>query len=71
MRNFIEDYLQNPATAVAEGTAAINKKSWLEHIDDEMVWQQIASPEFRLYEEIIFSPPIEDRSRSNTYPIVA
>lgn len=71
MRNFIEDYLQNPAIAVEDGSAAINRKSWLEHIDDEMVWQQIASPEFKLYEEIIFAPSIEDRSRSNTYPVVA
>lgn len=56
MRTFIEDYLQNPSQAVA------NAKSATSHLDadEEMIYAQLASPEFRLYEEIILSRESED-----------
>ena len=52
MRNFIGDYLVNPSQAIK---AAVNEPmDWADNIDEEMIWQQLASSEFKLYEEIIF-----------------
>lgn len=53
MRNFIEDYLQNPSLAVA--AAQNTPMGWTEDIDEDMIYSQLASPEFRLYEEIILN----------------
>lgn len=61
MRNFIEDYLQNPSLAVA--AAQNTPMGWAEAIDDDMIYSQLSSPEFRLYEEIILSPSPEDSAQ--------
>ena len=53
MRSFIEDYLQNPSLAVA--AAQNTPMGWTEDIDEDMIYSQLASPEFRLYEEIILN----------------
>ena len=53
MRNFIEDYLVNPAQAIK--AAGSTPMAWADNIDEEMICQQIFSPEFQLYEEIIFA----------------
>ena len=58
MRNFIEDYLQNPSLAVA--SAQNTPMGWTEDIDEDMIYSQLASPEFRLYEEIILNASSED-----------
>ena len=61
MRNFIEDYLVNPSQAIK---AAVNEPmDWADNMSDHMIYQQILSPEFRLYEEIIFSSSKERYSR--------
>jgi hypothetical protein len=52
MRNFIEDYLVNPSLAIE--TAQKTPMVWADDVDEEMIWQQLASSEFKLYEEIIF-----------------
>ena len=54
MRTFIEQYLQNPAEAIALTSGRANSTDWMDNIDDEMIYSQLSSPEFRLYEEIIF-----------------
>ena len=51
MNSFIEDYLQNPAQAI-ENARQTNSCSWYDQIDEDMIYAQIASPEFRLYEAI-------------------
>lgn len=58
MRNFIEDYLHNPSLAVA--AAQNTPMGWTEDIDEDMIYSQLASPEFRLYEEIILNASSED-----------
>ena len=58
MRNFIEDYLQNPSLAVA--AAQNTPMGWTEGIDEDIIYSQLASPEFRLYEEIILNASSED-----------
>lgn len=53
MRTFIEDYLVNPTAAIASAAEASANLAWAEDIDDEIIWSQISSPEFRMYEAII------------------
>ena len=65
MRNFIEDYLVNPSLAVA--AAQNTPMGWTEDIDEDMIYSQLASPEFRLYEEIIFPSSSEDSPRESVY----
>ncbi len=60
MRNFIEDYLVNPSLAIE--TAKETPMNWADDINEEMIYGQLASPEFRLYEEIIMAPSAEDLS---------
>ena len=51
MYTFIEDYLKSPSDAI--GKAMTEQKKRLADVDDELIYSQIASPEFRLYEEIV------------------
>ena len=55
MRNFIEDYSYDPAQAIMNAKVLADKKFEDFVIDEEMIWQQLSSPEFRLYEEIVLS----------------
>ena len=50
MKTFIEDYLLDPSQAIAN---ARRIDSWADAIDDNIIYEQLASPEFRLYEEIV------------------
>lgn len=60
MRNFIEDYLNNPTLAVAAAVDSLTDIDRFADIDEESVYKQIATPEFRLYEEIILSMSADD-----------
>ena len=42
----------NPSLAIE--TAQKTPIAWIDDLDEEMIWQQLASSEFKLYEEIIF-----------------
>ena len=53
MKTFIEEYLQNPAQAISNAQKSSNEPSWADNIDDELIYSQIASPEFSLYQSII------------------
>lgn len=55
MKSFIEDFVQNPCQAIAAARQITDTRSWYENIDEDMIYAQIASPEFRLYEDIILS----------------
>lgn len=60
MRNFIEDYLNDPSGAVS---AAVNESSFVnfgKDFDEDLIYEQISSGEFRLYEEILFSGTTEN-----------
>ena len=58
MGSFIDEYLRNPANAVASARECAGRKSW--KIDDDLIYKELASPEFRLYEEIIFCMAADD-----------
>ena len=53
MCTFIEDYLNSPSAAIAR--AMNEQKNRFNDIDEEQSYPQRASPEFRVYEEIILT----------------
>lgn len=53
MKSFIELYLKNPTMAIAEAKQSVEEESWFDVVDDNAIYEQLASPEFRLYEQII------------------
>lgn len=61
MNAFIEDYLQCPTSAIAAAEQLSQNLAWASDIDDDMIYETLASGEFRLYEEIIFSMSADDR----------
>lgn len=71
MRSFIEDYLQDPVQAIANAREISAASSWYDNVDEDMVYAQIASPEFRLYEEMIFTPSVEDSDKSRVFAVVS
>ena len=52
MRSFIEDYLHNPSAAIAKASESM-KGTWHDAINEEDIYSQISSPEFRLYQELL------------------
>lgn len=48
MRNFIEDYLMNPAAAIASAKEETSAREWMNTISEDIICSQISSPEFRL-----------------------
>lgn len=53
MYNFIDDYLNNPSNAVAAAVESSREQKWYDSIDQESIYKDLASPEYRLYEAII------------------
>ena len=53
MYNFIDDYLYNPSKAVAAAAESSRNQNWYDSIDEEDIYKDLASAEFRLYEAII------------------
>lgn len=66
MCNFIEDYLSDPSQAVSAALAAVHNSEWYDNVDDDVIYTQISSPEFRLYENIIFSMSADDSRHAET-----
>ena len=58
MSTFIEDYLSNPSLAIAE--AKNRPLSWADDVDEDFIYSQISTPQFRLYEAVILAPSTED-----------
>ena len=71
MRSFIEAYLLDPTQAIADACQTAQTDSWSDNIDEDMIYAQIASPEFRLYEAMIFSSQSDDRRDSHTFAAVS
>lgn len=60
MYNFIQAYLEDPSQAVSSALESLHKTNRFDDIDDDVICSQLSSPEFRLYENIIFSMPADD-----------
>ncbi len=54
MRTFIQTYLQNPSQAIADARINAYDKFWVDQFDEDKIYAELSSPEFRLYEEIIY-----------------
>jgi hypothetical protein len=52
MKTFIEDYLVDPSQAIANAAASVVSSDL---VDENSIYEQLDSPEFKLYEAIIFS----------------
>lgn len=55
MCNFIEEYLKNPSQAVAVARKSADDRFLGLDCPDDEIYSQLASPEFRLYEQITVS----------------
>ena len=54
MNNFIEDYLQCPTSAIASAQERSRNLPWSSDIDEEKIYDSLASGQFRLYEAMIY-----------------
>ncbi len=69
-KTFIEEYLRNPAAAIDRSKESMTGK-WYDSIDEELIYRQISSPEFHLYEEIVFCPSEEENPYQSRFATVA
>ena len=53
MCNFVQDFPADQSGTMATAIQEARSLRWADLIDDESIYCQLASPEFRLYEEII------------------
>ena len=60
MGTFIEEYLQDPSRAISSALEQLTKTNKFDQVDDESIYQELATGEFRLYEEIILSTLSEE-----------
>ena len=67
MRTFIEDYLQDPSMAIAAARQTADSEFRFENVDENTIYHQLASGEFRLYEEMIFASTSESALSSRVY----
>ena len=55
MCNFIEDYLADPSAAIQSALPSVEARFSSIDCNDDMIYAQLSSPEFRLYEQITLS----------------
>lgn len=60
MGTFIEEYLQDPSMAISSALEQLAKTNRFEQVDDDSIYNELATGEFRLYEEIILSQLSEE-----------
>lgn len=53
MCNFIDDYLYNPSKAVAAAAEKSRSQKCYDSVEEESIYKELASPEYRLYEAIV------------------
>lgn len=71
MRTFIEDYLNDPASALSNAIKCADSITWDIDIDENHIYEEIASPEFRLYEEVVMASINENTPHASGYAVVA
>ncbi len=69
MADFIEDYLHNPTLSILEALNKLDRTDRFDSINEDDIYTQISSGEFRLYEEIIFSSASEDFPQAENYAV--
>ena len=71
IHDFIEGYLSDPAQAVSNARNEADQRFWYDEFDDEMIYNEIASPEFHLYEEIVMADDKQNFSHAGRMVSVA
>jgi hypothetical protein len=66
MKSFIEDYLDNPTTAIARAAESMTGK-WYDNVDEEQIYAQLSTPQYRLYESIVLSPSEPEFQRLSAF----
>ena len=67
MGTFIEEYLKDPSWAISSALEQLTKTNRFEQVDDESIYRELSTGEFRLYEEIIFTPLSEESPSQKTF----
>ena len=60
MGTFIEEYLKDPTLAISSALEQLTETNRFEQVDDESIYSELATGQFRLYEEIIRSQLSEE-----------
>ena len=63
MGTFIEEYLKDPSLAISSALEQLTETNRFEQVDDDAIYNELATGEFRLYEEIILSQLSEESPR--------
>lgn len=71
MCSFVEDYPGNKAQALVTLKSMADSMQWCDNVDDDLIFSQLDSGEFRLYMEMVFCDAAEDSPRANSFSIVA
>ena len=71
MRTFIETYLADPSKAVDEARQRLDTEAWIDDFDEDRIYEEIASPEFHLYEEMIMCDIEDIAPRASGFAVVA
>lgn len=71
MNNFIEDYLNNPAQAISAARERADYRFDNAQYDEEQIYNEIASPEFRLYEAVVMSGTNDNTPHTGIFAVVA
>lgn len=71
MSTFIEDYLQNPSQAISSARERAETRFKFDSFDEEMIYKEMASPEFHLYEAVLMSDTNENTPRAAAFAGVA
>ena len=71
MRTFIETYLADPSMAVEEARQRADGRIWNENFDEDRIYEEIASPEYHLYEEMIMCDIEDIAPRASGFAVVA
>lgn len=70
MGTFIEEYLHDPSRAISSALQQLNTTNRFEQVDEDSIYSQLATGEFRLYEAMILNQPSDGSLRSESYAAV-
>lgn len=71
MSTFIEDYLSDPAGAISAARERVQSRNWSDAFDENQIYEEIASPEFHLYEAVVMSGQKEITPHESGFAVVA
>lgn len=67
MNNFVEDYPGAESRTIAAAKAEADNRQWFDQVDEEEVYRQLSSPEYKLYMEMVLSDSMEESSNVYNY----